>query len=110
VPESIKNILLVMSASGYLAPPDQKPEQRALWDQTWRHLDRFLPNLRKELFPESVLKPGTGVKSPTSPVPQQAGKQTNIIVPGGASGNAEAANGEKVSSGDVKTNGNGQSA
>jgi hypothetical protein len=101
-----------MSASGYLVPPDQKPEQRALWDQTWRHLDRFLPDLRKELFPESVSKPGVGVKSPTtpkSPVAPQAGKQTNIIVPGRASGDTEAANGEKVSSGGVKTNGNGQS-
>ena len=61
-----------MSTSGYLAPPDQKPEQADLWNQTWRHLDRFLPNLRKELFPETIGKGGAGMKSPSkakSPAP-----------------------------------------
>jgi brefeldin A-resistance guanine nucleotide exchange factor 1 len=53
-----------MSTSGYLAPPEQKPEQADLWNQTWRHLDRFLPNLRKELFPESIVKSGAAMKSP----------------------------------------------
>jgi brefeldin A-resistance guanine nucleotide exchange factor 1 len=52
VPESLKNILLVMADSGYLAPPDQKPEQKDLWEQTWKRLDRFLPSLHGELFPE----------------------------------------------------------
>jgi golgi-specific brefeldin A-resistance guanine nucleotide exchange factor 1 len=41
-----------MADSGYLVPPDQKPEKRELWDQTWKNLDRFLPNLRREVFPE----------------------------------------------------------
>jgi brefeldin A-resistance guanine nucleotide exchange factor 1 len=57
VPESIKNILLVMADSGYLAPPEEKPENRELWEQTWKNLDRFLPNLRKELFPEAPKEP-----------------------------------------------------
>jgi brefeldin A-resistance guanine nucleotide exchange factor 1 len=63
VPESIKNILLVMADSGYLAPPEQKPENRELWEQTWKNLDRFLPNLRRELFPE-----------PPKEAPQKASK------------------------------------
>src|ERR1700712_4455025 len=54
VPESLKNILLVMADSGYLAPPAEKPEQRELWDQTWKRLDRFLPSLHGELFPEDT--------------------------------------------------------
>lgn len=41
-----------MADSGYLAPPEQKPEQKKLWEQTWKHLDRFLPNLKTELFPK----------------------------------------------------------
>lgn len=56
VPESLKNILLVMSSGGYLAPPDQKPEQEELWRETWTKLDRFLPNLLPELFPEEAEK------------------------------------------------------
>jgi len=49
VPESLKNILLVMSSSGYLVPPTQDPSQEKLWVETWKRIDRFLPDLRKEL-------------------------------------------------------------
>ncbi|KAL1645158.1 GDP/GTP exchange factor for ARF [Diplodia intermedia] len=56
VPESLKNILLVMSSGGYLASPDEKPEQEELWRETWTKLDRFLPNLMSEVFPEEAEK------------------------------------------------------
>jgi len=49
VPESLKNIILVMSSSGYLVPPSQQPSQEKLWVETWKRLDRFLPDLRNEL-------------------------------------------------------------
>jgi brefeldin A-resistance guanine nucleotide exchange factor 1 len=62
VSESLKNILLVMSSGGYLAPPDQNPAQADLWDETWKRLNRFLPNFFAELFPEEAKKP-----APTSP-------------------------------------------
>ena len=38
-----------MSSSGYLAPPSQNPSHKKLWVETWKRLDRFLPDLRKEL-------------------------------------------------------------
>ena len=49
VPESLKNILLVMSSSGFLVAPSQDPSKEKLWVETWKRLDRFLPDLRKEL-------------------------------------------------------------
>lgn len=49
VPESLKNIILVMSSSGYLVPPNEDPSQEKLWTETWKRIDRFLPDLRKEL-------------------------------------------------------------
>lgn len=49
MPESLKNILLVMSGSGFLVPPSQDPSKEKLWVETWKRLDRFLPDLRKEL-------------------------------------------------------------
>ncbi|KAH8602112.1 hypothetical protein B0O99DRAFT_605636 [Bisporella sp. PMI_857] len=49
VPESLKNILLVMSSSGFLVAPKQDPSKEKLWVETWKRLDRFLPDLRKEL-------------------------------------------------------------
>ncbi|CAG8979878.1 hypothetical protein HYALB_00002651 [Hymenoscyphus albidus] len=54
VPESLKNILLVMSNSGYLVPPSQDPMQEKLWVETWKRIDRFLPDLKKDLDLESV--------------------------------------------------------
>lgn len=49
VPESLKNVLLVMSSSGYLVPRSQDETQEKLWTETWKRIDRFLPDLRKEI-------------------------------------------------------------
>lgn len=63
VPESLKNILLVMGSGGYIVPPpsekdDSRTElQQQLWAETWERLHRFLPNLMPEIFPGSASKP-----------------------------------------------------
>ncbi|CCU75858.1 guanine nucleotide exchange factor [Blumeria hordei DH14] len=51
VPESLKNIILVMSNCNFLELPHQAVDEREdkLWSETWKRIDRFLPNLRKEL-------------------------------------------------------------
>jgi len=38
-----------MSSSGFLIPPSQDPSHEKLWVETWKRLDRFLPDLRKDL-------------------------------------------------------------
>lgn len=38
-----------MASSGYLVAESQEPVQQRLWTETWKRLDRFLPDLRKEL-------------------------------------------------------------
>lgn len=38
-----------MSSSGILVPPSKDPSQEKLWVETWKRIDRFLPDLRKEL-------------------------------------------------------------
>ncbi|KUL90825.1 hypothetical protein ZTR_00895 [Talaromyces verruculosus] len=54
IPESIKNILLVMADSGHLIPPPTSdPNKQKIWTETKKRLDRFLPNLFSELFPVS---------------------------------------------------------
>jgi len=65
VPESLKNIILVMSSGGYLVPPRENPANKELWDQTWARLERFLPNLFGELFPDEANQ------NPTFPVTQK---------------------------------------
>ncbi len=49
MPENLKNVLLFMSSSGYLVPPSKDPSQEKLWAETWKRIDRFLPDLRKDL-------------------------------------------------------------
>lgn len=68
VPESLKNILLVMADGGYLVPPSENAEKVRLWDETRRRLERFLPNLFSEVFPEQPKK------APPAPGVEQAGE------------------------------------
>lgn len=60
VPESLKNILLVMSSGGYLKRPndgnEQSEQQKLLWTETWNRMHRFLPDLMPELFPEPEVR------------------------------------------------------
>lgn len=64
MPESLKNILLVMADGGYLVQPSQDPSKEKIWVETQKRLDRFLPHLFGEIFP--VVEP-----SPPPPPPQQ---------------------------------------
>lgn len=38
-----------MSSNGYLVPPSQDPSKEKLWSESWKRIDRFLPDLKKEL-------------------------------------------------------------
>ncbi|KAJ8098786.1 hypothetical protein POJ06DRAFT_213020 [Lipomyces tetrasporus] len=60
VAESLKNVLLVMSSSGYLVQPEKAEgddKRLELWDQTWKRLQRFLPPTTLDALPGSL--PGT---------------------------------------------------
>jgi brefeldin A-resistance guanine nucleotide exchange factor 1 len=65
-------MLLVMSNGGYLAPPDEKPEQEELWNETWKRVNRFLPQFFEELFPEEAGKP----KKAALPVREKPSEET----------------------------------
>ena len=71
VPESLKNILLVMTSGGYLVPPQQDPRHEKLWFETWTRLDRFLPRLYSEIYPDAPQAPSQlnpqGVEGPQPP-------------------------------------------
>ncbi|GLB35139.1 putative guanine nucleotide exchange [Lyophyllum shimeji] len=55
VPESLKNVLLVMNAVGILVPPSQDDErserQRTLWTATQERMERFLPGFLGDVIP-----------------------------------------------------------
>ena len=57
VPESLKNVLLVMNATGLLVPPstpadDRGERQVALWAATHERIERFLPGFLDEIVPD----------------------------------------------------------
>ncbi|KAL7413936.1 hypothetical protein BDY24DRAFT_386920 [Mrakia frigida] len=57
VPESLKNLLLVLHSSSILLPPvspDPRTEsQKAFWTTTYERIERFLPTFLEGLFPPS---------------------------------------------------------
>ena len=69
VPESLKNMLLVMDTAGIFVDSSQKDDLKsttAIWDLTWDKLETFLPNLMKDLFGERT----RGTTAKAVPVPQ----------------------------------------
>ncbi|KAJ1032666.1 hypothetical protein NDA16_000689 [Ustilago loliicola] len=57
IPENLKNVLLVMSTSQLLAPPnggERTVSQAQLFDLTYDRLQRFLPGLVEEVFPPAA--------------------------------------------------------
>ncbi|KAI0889597.1 uncharacterized protein GGS22DRAFT_148681 [Annulohypoxylon maeteangense] len=82
VPENLKNVLLFMASSGYLVPPSKDPSQEKLWVETWKRIDRFLPDLRTELAleePEAVQEEQPPqVEQPVEPVEQQVDKKSIV--------------------------------
>jgi golgi-specific brefeldin A-resistance guanine nucleotide exchange factor 1 len=49
VRENLKNVILFMSSSGYLISPKLDPSKERIWNETWKRIDRFLPDLRADL-------------------------------------------------------------
>lgn len=73
IPESLKNIVLVMSSDGYLVPPvatgereSRSAQQKRLWKVTFVRLERFQPGLMEGIFP------GASASSPVATAPTSA--------------------------------------
>ncbi|GJJ12038.1 hypothetical protein Clacol_006279 [Clathrus columnatus] len=55
IPESLKNVLLVLNASGILLPPSEndcrEERQKVFWGRTQERIDRFIPGFLLEVIP-----------------------------------------------------------
>ncbi|XP_026566755.1 Golgi-specific brefeldin A-resistance guanine nucleotide exchange factor 1 isoform X1 [Pseudonaja textilis] len=56
IPESLKNMLLVMDTAGIFHNADSRTGYSDLWEITWERIDCFLPKLRDELFKQTVIQ------------------------------------------------------
>ncbi|KAG5981365.1 hypothetical protein E4U55_003007 [Claviceps digitariae] len=54
--ENLKNVVLFMMSSGFLASPENSTSEQPLWNETWKRIDRFLPALRNDLSSEGAGK------------------------------------------------------
>lgn len=72
-----------MSSSGYLVPPSEDPSQEKLWTETWKRIDRFLPDLRKELDldPKEQPPPPPAAIEPVAPEEKTEEPATAAEVP-----------------------------
>ncbi|XP_051506631.1 Golgi-specific brefeldin A-resistance guanine nucleotide exchange factor 1-like isoform X1 [Myxocyprinus asiaticus] len=68
VPESLKNMLLVMDTAGIFHSADSRTGYSDLWEITWERIDCFLPRLKEELFKQAVI-PEPVCNVPVEPVP-----------------------------------------
>ncbi|CAL8298087.1 unnamed protein product [Merluccius merluccius] len=68
IPESLKNMLLVMDTAGIFHCSDSRTGYSDLWEITWERIVCFLPNLREELFKQTVI-PGPPGSLPGEPAP-----------------------------------------
>ena len=62
-----------MADVGHLVPPSQDPSRENIWTETKKRLDRTLPDLFNEIFPdapkESEKPPASAPASPLPPTP-----------------------------------------
>ncbi|XP_033956414.1 Golgi-specific brefeldin A-resistance guanine nucleotide exchange factor 1 isoform X2 [Pseudochaenichthys georgianus] len=70
IPESLKNMLLVMDTAGIFHSADSRTGYSDLWEITWERIDCFLPLLREELFKQTVIAvvPDPGLSPPAESV------------------------------------------
>ncbi|XP_034407333.1 Golgi-specific brefeldin A-resistance guanine nucleotide exchange factor 1 isoform X1 [Cyclopterus lumpus] len=67
IPESLKNMLLVMDTAGIFHSADSRTGYSDLWEITWERIVCFLPHLREELFKQTVI-PDPVPSPPAEPV------------------------------------------
>uniref|UniRef100_A0A3Q3H0X4 Golgi-specific brefeldin A-resistance guanine nucleotide exchange factor 1 n=1 Tax=Labrus bergylta TaxID=56723 RepID=A0A3Q3H0X4_9LABR len=86
IPESLKNMLLVMDTAGIFHSADSRTGYSDLWEITWERIVCFLPHLREELFKQTVIpaepvQPTTPAGRPPSPQVSQPPAQPPSPVP-----------------------------
>lgn len=92
--ENLKNVLLFMESSGVLVPPAADATKKELWDETWKRVDRFLPDLQAEIAPQEEPKPESNVStqnvaSTVSPAQEEASREGKPVEQKSAAANIE---------------------
>ncbi|CAG0916827.1 unnamed protein product [Notodromas monacha] len=65
IPESLKNMLLVMETAGVFRGPEAGSHNQ-LWDLTWERISAFMPSLKEELSRAQMQRPVLPLTTPAS--------------------------------------------
>ncbi|XP_067828505.1 Golgi-specific brefeldin A-resistance guanine nucleotide exchange factor 1 isoform X2 [Heptranchias perlo] len=85
IPESLKNMLLVMDTAGIFHCAESRTGYSQLWEITWERIDCFLPRLKDELFKQTVIQdpvPGLPVEPSSPNLMQHVSSAQASILPG----------------------------
>lgn len=77
IPESLKNMLLVMDTAGIFHCAESRTGYSQLWEITWERIDCFLSRLKDELFKQTVIQ--DPVPDPSSNSMQHFSGQASIL-------------------------------
>ena len=81
-----------MANQGFLVPPAENASHARLWTETWKRLDKFLPGMFEELFPEAAKKQdGKQTGSSTAAAPKAASNEKVTAATSPTSNSEEAA-------------------
>ena len=58
-----------MVDGGYLKPPSENTKNSEIWEETWKRVDRFLPNLYPEIYQEKEPPPAPALPDITEETP-----------------------------------------
>lgn len=76
-----------MADGGHLVPPSQDPNKAQIWVETKKRLERFLPALFVEIFPDAARQetsaPVSGVSSPVIPSGDKDQDKPSEVTEGG---------------------------
>ncbi|ROT34831.1 Sec7 domain-containing protein [Sodiomyces alkalinus F11] len=49
VRENLKNVILFMASNGYMVSRGEGVDKKLVWDETWKRIDRFMPDLKGDM-------------------------------------------------------------
>ena len=67
-----------MADSGYLVPPAQDASKEEMWLETRKRLDRFLPNLFTEVFPDTAMEAEKPLPTPAKSSPANTSGEAGV--------------------------------
>jgi brefeldin A-resistance guanine nucleotide exchange factor 1 len=96
VPETLKNVLLVMASAEHLVPPPatadieaRTEQQKLLWEETWTRTEKFMPGLMPELFPGAGREPApASAPAPAVAADVPSNEKAESVSEDGSSSNA----------------------